>query len=82
MFQEQELHFSGWQTDKIFRFFQKDKAQYTTVRLVHEKLLVQGPIGKLKHNLIHFSYTSYQSYKDKMVSYGKLKAREKTNSGM
>ena len=82
MFQEQELHYSGWQTDKIFRLFQKDKAQYTTVRLVHEKLLVQGPIGKLKHKLIHFSYTSYQSYKDKMVSYGKLKAREKTNSGM
>lgn len=82
MFQDQELHYSGWQTDKIFRLFQKDKAHYTTVRLVHEKLLVNGPIGKLKHKLIHYSYTSYQSYKDKMVSYGKLKAREKTNSGM
>lgn len=76
MFKNEELHFSGWQTDKIFRLFKKDKAHYTTERLVHEKLTVDGQIGKLKNKLIHFSYTDYESYKKKMESYGKFKARE------
>ncbi len=76
MFQDKELHYSGWQTDKIFRLFKKDKAHYTTERLVHEKLTVDGEIGKLKNKLIHFSYTDFESYKKKMESYGKFKARE------
>jgi ADP-heptose:LPS heptosyltransferase len=76
MFRDKELHFSGWQTDKIFRLFRKDKATYTTDRMVHEKLTVEGKIGKLKNKLIHFSYTDYESYKGKMASYGKFKARE------
>lgn len=82
MFQDQILNYSGWQTDKIFRLFQKEKAKYTTVRLVHEKLVVKGPIGKLKHKLIHFSYTDYYSYKQKMVNYGILKSREKHTTSL
>ncbi len=76
MYEDKNLNFSGWQTDKIFRLFKKDKARYTTERLVHEKLTVVGSIEKLQNKLIHFSYTDYESYKGKMESYGKLKAKE------
>ena len=76
MFKDQRLRFSGWQTDKIFRLFQKGKAHYITERLVHEKLHVIGEIGKLEHKLIHYSYTDYDSYRSKMLSYGILKAKE------
>ena len=82
IFENRKLRFSGWQTDKIFRLFQKDKAIYTTERLVHEKLAVNGTIGKLKNKLIHFSYTDYESYKGKMVSYGKFKAKEEFLKGV
>ena len=82
MFENVKLNFSGWQTDKIFRLFRKDKAHYTTERLVHEKLTVEGKIGKLKNKLIHFSYTDYQSYKGKMESYGKFKAKEEFFKGV
>jgi heptosyltransferase-2 len=82
MFEDTKINFSGWQTDKIFRLFQKDKAEYVTERLVHEKLKVKGKIGKLKHKLIHFSYTDYETYKSKMVSYGKLKAKEEFSKGL
>ena len=82
MFEDTKINFSGWQTDKIFRLFQKEKAEYVTERLVHEKLKVKGKIGKLKHKLIHFSYTDYESYKSKMVSYGKLKAKEEFSKGL
>lgn len=82
IFEDQKLRFSGWQTDKIFRLFQKDKARYITERLVHEKLTVDGKIGKFKNKLIHFSYTDYESYKSKMISYGKLKAKEEFLKGV
>ncbi len=82
IFENRKLRFSGWQTDKIFRLFQKDKARYTTERLVHEKLTVDGSIGKLTHKLIHFSYTDFESYKSKMISYGKFKAKEEYLKGV
>jgi len=80
-FKRKVLHFSGWQTDRIFRLFKKDKARYTYKRLVHEKLDVEGKISILKHKLIHYSYSDYNSYKNKMVTYGRLKAQEKFMSG-
>ena len=80
-FKEKHLRFSGWQTDKIFRLFKKDKVRYTYKRLVHEKLDVNGKIGILKNKLIHYSYHDYHSYKNKMRTYGKLKAMEKNRLG-
>lgn len=80
-FKRKVLHFSGWQTDRIFRLFRKDKARYTAKRLVHEKLDVDGRVGVFKNKLIHFSYADYESYKGKMLTYGRLKAREKFQSG-
>jgi glycosyltransferase involved in cell wall biosynthesis len=79
MFKKAVLRFSGWQTDRIFRLFNKHFAKYTTERLVHEKLDVNGSIGTLKNKLIHFSYSDYIAYKSKMHQYGKLKAIEKFN---
>jgi glycosyltransferase involved in cell wall biosynthesis len=81
MFKNTKLHFSGWQTDKIFRLFQKDKAHYDLHKIVHEKLIVNGNIAKLKNKLIHYSYKDYSSYKQKMILYGKLKAKEELNKG-
>ena len=77
MFKNKVLRFSGWQTDKIFRLFHKNFATYTSERLVHEKLKVEGEVGILKNKLIHYSYSDYESYKAKMISYGKFKAQEK-----
>ncbi|MGO4905186.1 glycosyltransferase family 9 protein [Flavobacterium sp. W20_MBD1_R3] len=81
MFQNKKLFFSGWQTDKIFRLFKKDKANYASQKIVHEKLIVNGSVGKLKNKLIHFSYKDHYSYKQKMIHYGKLKAKEEFNKG-
>ncbi|KGO90121.1 glycosyltransferase family 2 protein [Flavobacterium suncheonense] len=82
MFKNSPLLFSGWQTDKNIRLFKKDKANYVPDRLVHEKLEVRGSVGKLKNQLIHYSYTDYESYKAKMTSYGKLKAQELFSKNM
>ncbi|WP_291117072.1 glycosyltransferase family 2 protein [Flavobacterium sp. UBA6135] len=76
MFQNKPLHFSGWQTDKNIRLFKKEKARYIEGRLVHEKLKVDGTVAVLKNKLIHYSYLNYETYKSKMVNYGRLKAKE------
>ena len=81
MFKNNKLNFSGWQTDKIFRLFNKTNCRYTEDRMVHEKLLVNGEIATLKNKIIHFSYTSFQDYKAKMHKYGVLKANEKIQKG-
>ena len=76
MFKDKPLHFSGWQTDKNFRLFKKEDCSYIQERLVHETLQVNGEIGVLKHKLIHYSYDDYSKYRKKMISYGKLRAKE------
>jgi ADP-heptose:LPS heptosyltransferase len=81
MFKNSRLRFSSWQTDKIIRLFQNDKAYYSEQKIVHEKLNVTGNIGKLKNKLTHYSYNDYSSYKQKMVHYGKLKAKEASSKG-
>jgi glycosyltransferase involved in cell wall biosynthesis len=77
MFEGKVLKYSGNQTDKIFRLFDKNSARYDEKRLVHEKLIVNGKIGSLKNKLIHHSYSSYDDYKEKIIFYGKFKAQEK-----
>ncbi|OOG71102.1 glycosyltransferase family 2 protein [Flavobacterium sp. A45] len=77
MFENTVLKYSGNQTDKIFRLFNKKSAKYDEKRLVHEKLIVNGEIGFLKNKLIHHSYSSYDDYREKIIFYGKFKAQEK-----
>ncbi len=81
MFQNKVLRFSGWQTDKNYRLFQKNKVDFAKDRIVHETLIVDGPSKTLKNKLIHYSYADYVSYKSKMVNYGKMKAREEFRKG-
>lgn len=76
MFKNKRLRFSGWQTDKIIRLFKKENSYYNHEKIVHEKLIINGEAGKLKNKLIHFSYSTFDDYKQKMIFYGKLKAQE------
>lgn len=76
MFQQRRLRFSGWQTDKNYRLFRKSKVSFCNKRIVHETLNIDGKSGVFKEKLIHYSYKDYSGYKAKMLSYGRLKAKE------
>lgn len=82
MFKNKPLRFSGWQTDKNIRLFKKNKATYTDERLVHEILKVDGTTSCFKNKLIHHSYYDFDSYKDKMINYARLKALELHNKNL
>lgn len=70
------LHFSGTQKDKNFRLFRKSKAHYIPEKKVHETLEVNGKIGTLKNKLLHYSVSDIDSYRKKMLTYGRLKGNE------
>jgi len=76
MFQNTPLRYSGWQTDKNYRLFRKSMAKFSDKKIVHETLEVIGESGILKEKMIHYCYKDYDSYRSKMLRYGKLKARE------
>lgn len=76
MFQKEPLNFSGWQTDKNYRLFRRSKAKFSDRKLVHETLIVHGSSGIMENQMIHYCYKNYQDYKDKMLHYGRLKAKE------
>lgn len=81
MFQQKRLRFSGWQTDKNYRLFRKSKVQFSDKRIVHETLEVDGTSGILDSKLTHYCYREFTDYKNKMLLYGRLKAKEALQKG-
>jgi len=79
MFQKERLRFSGWQTDKNYRLFRKSKVNFSSKRIVHETLDIVGTTGILKNKLTHYCFKDYKVYKNKMLLYGRLKAKEAFN---
>ena len=76
MFCGKPLRFSGWQTDKNIRLFRRSKARYSSKRIVHERLEVEGQTACLSERMIHYCYQGYSDYKGKMQLYGQMKALE------
>lgn len=81
MFQEKHLRFSGWQTDKNYRLFQKSKVAFSAKRIVHETLEINGSSATLKNKLTHYCYRDFKNYKNKMLVYGRMKAKETLQKG-
>ena len=77
-FLNEPVLFSGLRTDKNMRLFKKEGAQYRG--LVHEKLNIENA-GTLQNFLIHYSYNSHKHFKDKVIYYNRLKAKEKVEKG-
>lgn len=75
-FKDELLKYSGFQTDKVFRLFNRNYVEYDEEKLVHETLIINGRTSILKNKLDHFSYKDDITYKDKLVKYARLRARE------
>ena len=70
------INFSGYQTDKVFRLFNKKHVVYNKEKLVHETLDIDGETKLLTNKLDHYSYIDDKKYKDKLIKYAKLRAQE------
>ena len=68
------LRHGGFWPDRHLRLFRREACRYDLARSVHEKLLVQGAIGRLDAPIVHYTYDSLQDCLAKMTRYGERAA--------
>ena len=73
------LH-SGWYPDRKVRLFDRRKAKWVG-EFVHESVEVEGSVGHLKSNLLHFTCNSLSEHLRSMDSYTTLAAQEIVSRG-
>ena len=70
----------GWYPDHIVRLARRSKSRFGD-RLVHESLVVNGPIGMLSNDLVHYSYRDLDDMVRKIGQYSRAAARQKLSEG-
>ena len=66
---------SGWHPDRKVRLFNRNRAKWVG-EFVHESVKVDGSVGHLKSNLLHFTCSSLSEHVRTMNSYTTLAAQE------
>jgi glycosyltransferase involved in cell wall biosynthesis len=62
------IRHSGWWPDYVTRLFRRGNARYSDAR-VHERLMTERPIGRLRAPLTHYSFRSMDQVLAKMNHY-------------
>jgi len=70
----------GWYPSRVVRLFRKEQGRFSETR-VHERLELQGEVGKLEQDLLHFTDLNLQQYLTKSNKYTTLAAEDMTASG-
>jgi len=65
------IRHGGWYPDRKLRLIDRRRGRWAG-RKVHEKIELDGPIGVLEGDLIHYPYRDYQHHLTKMDSYTTL----------
>ena len=76
----QWIRHGGWYPDYNLRLFKKSAGQFEE-RTVHEKMVVKGRTGYLKHPMEHHTYSSVADYLERMERYSRLAAGEISGKG-
>ena len=69
------IRHSGWYPGYVIRLFQRRMATFTSAS-VHEKVIVQGPVGRLTSDLLHYTDDTIFHYLTKMNRYTSLAAED------
>ena len=66
--------------DQCLRLFKRECGRFSACH-VHERVIVEGVIGKLKSYMIHYSYESISHWMTKMNEYTSIASHEKSQAG-
>ena len=66
---------SGWYPGRVTRLFNKNFASFSDNH-VHEELIINGNVGELKSDILHYTDPSIKHYFNKFNSYTSLAAEE------
>jgi glycosyltransferase involved in cell wall biosynthesis len=72
---KKEITSCGWEKDYQLRLLKKDKTSLSD-RLVHEKFIVDGEVSTLNNPMLHYTFSSFSDYLNKINYYTSLKAQE------
>jgi len=75
MFLGRWIYHCGWYPDYVLRLFQKAKGNFNDA-IVHENVILDGRVGKLEGELLHYSYVNLEQYLEKSNRYTTLGAKE------
>lgn len=64
----QYIHHSGWWPDYVTRLCRRDKALFSE-KIVHEKLIVDGNVGRLSNHIMHASFKDLEHVLTKLNRY-------------
>ncbi len=78
-FCSKKVRFGDWGRDKVLRLFKRGCGEFTNDQL-HERVVVKGVTGNLKHAMIHNSVSSIEDAKEKMVEYAQISAKGRKRS--
>ena len=71
---------SGWYPDWVLRLFKKDKGYFTPDK-VHERVMLNGGVGYLKNEILHYTDPDLGHYLAKLNQYTTLAAEEMHKQG-
>jgi glycosyltransferase involved in cell wall biosynthesis len=75
------IYHCGWYPDPVLRLFRREKGRFDSAQ-VHEKVMVDGKVGKLSGNVLHYSYPDLDSYFSKFNRYTTMGAHQLASSGI
>ena len=71
---------SGWRPDYVTRLFRRDKGRFSD-DIVHERVIVDGVIGKLANDIVHYTYRNLEEVLEAVNKYSSLSAEKKFDEG-
>jgi glycosyltransferase involved in cell wall biosynthesis len=75
-FMGKKIRFCGWQNDAVIRLFRRDNCQYQDLQ-VHEEIISEGSVGRLKNKIDHYTYRNYTHFAKKFDRYTTWSAKDR-----
>ena len=69
------MRHSGWTPDYVDRLFKRGTARFSS-DLVHERLMPEGSVLKLKNQMLHYSFMNPEQVRAKMERYSTDSAQQ------
>ncbi|MGQ9585104.1 MAG: glycosyltransferase family 2 protein [Anaerolineae bacterium] len=76
------IRHAGWYPDPQLRLMRPSRARYDLTREVHELVLLEGEVGTLRAELIHYNYDTWGEFLRKQARYAPLEARVLRHQGV
>jgi len=75
-----KMHYGGWWPDYVTRLFRRGRGRFSDDP-VHERLVVDGPVGTLRSPLMHEAFMDLEEVLDKVNRYSTAGARQMLHAG-